>query len=144
MQNFARAGFDFEKLSDCAISAGFKKSPQLRRQALKALRPFSGNQYLRAALLDQGIDFSRIASKINELIDAVNADGVPDRISQRWATEMAVKIHDALPASKMQIEKHQTNEFIMTDEVQERIKRARIIEAEVLKGDEIVLESPKP
>ena len=135
MQEFARAGFDFEQLNDCAIKAGFKKSRFLRRQALQALRPFSGNQYLRAALLSQGIDFMKIASKIAEQIDAKNPDGTPDRISERWATEMAIKAHNALPSQKIEIEKHSTNEFILTDEVQERIKRARIIEAEVVKDD---------
>ena len=136
MQEFTRAEFDFEKLGECAIRAGFKQSKYLKRQALQALRPFSGNQYLRSALLTQGIDFSRIAAKINEMMDAQGVEG-PDRISQRWATEMAIKIHDALPASKMEIEKHETREFVLTEDVQERIRRARVIEAEVIKEDEI-------
>lgn len=145
MQEFARAEFDFERLETCAIKAGFKKSKYLKRQALQALRPFSGNQYLRSALLSQGIDFTRIAAKISEMMDAEGEEG-PDRISQRWATEMAIKIHDALPASKLQIEKHQTNEFIMTEDVQERIKRARAIDAEVVKEevDEIGKLPPAP
>lgn len=134
MQEFARAGFDFEQLTDIAKKVGFK-GPAIRRQALRALKPFSGNQYLRAALLAQGIDFTKIASKIAEQIDAVNPDGTPDRVSERWATEMAIKAHQAMPATKIEIDKHQTNEFILTDEVQERINRARVIEAEVIKED---------
>lgn len=140
MQEFARSGFDFEKLTDCALKAGFKKSRYLKKQALQALRPFSGNQYLRSALIDQGIDFSRIAAKINEMMDAEGENG-PDRISQRWATEMAIKVHDALPASKLQVEKHEVSEFVVTDELQDRIRKARVIEAEVVK--EKALEAAK-
>lgn len=138
MQEFARAEFNFEKINECALRAGFKKSRYLKRQALQALRPFSGNQYLRSALMSQGIDFTKIAEKIAEQIDAKMPDGTPDRISERWATEMAIKAHDALPTQKIQIDKHQTNEFILTDDVQERIRRARVIEAEVLREDAIV------
>lgn len=134
MQEFARADFNFERLNECALAAGYKQSKYLKRQALQGLRPFSGNQYLRSALLKRGIDFTKIAEKIAEMMDAQGEEG-PDRISQRWATEMAIKIHDALPATKLDVKKHQTNEFVITDEIEERIKKARTIEAEILKDD---------
>ncbi|MCK7475641.1 MAG: hypothetical protein MZV49_24165 [Rhodopseudomonas palustris] len=79
MQEFARSGFDFEKLTDIAKQVGFK-GVGVRRQALRALRPFSGNQYLRAALMAQGIDFSKIAEQDRRAASTrKNPDGTPDR-----------------------------------------------------------------
>ena len=129
----AKKDFDFGALEACALEAGFAPGEDLRARALSSLRRFSSNEHLQAALHKQGIDYDKIAQKLSDLMEATEPKyGKPDNPSQLKAIELAIKVHDAMPSSKIQIDRHDKHEFVVTDEIRERIRKARQIEAEVI------------
>lgn len=129
----AKRDFNFDMLEECALEAGFAPGDELRQRALASLRRFSSNEHLQAALHKQGIDYDKIAQKLAELMEAREPKyNKPDNPSQLKAVELAMKVHDALPSTKLKIDRHDTHEYVITEDVQERIRRARQIEAEVI------------
>lgn len=129
----AKRDFDFGSLEACALEAGFFPGHDLRERALSSLRRFSSNEHLQAALHKQGIDYENIALKLAELMESKEPKyDKPDNPSRLKAVELAIKVHDAMPSSKIQIDRRDRHEFVVTDEIHDRILRARRIEAEVI------------
>ncbi len=131
---FAKREFNFDFIEECALLAGYAPGEDLRYRAIKGLHQFSSNELMKAALHKQGIDFEHIAKKLAELMEAKHPkyDTMPDGPTQLRAVELAIRVHDAMPSTKLKIDRHDTHEIVVSDDIQDRIRRARTIEAEVI------------
>lgn len=138
IQLFSETGFDLKKREDCAVKAGYSPGMGGIIQSSKIIRKISANEALKKSLEKQGITFDRLAEKLSELLEAENPfkEGKPDNFIRHKAWESAIRVMDANPPQKLKIDKHETHEFIITDEILADEKKAEeiggYVDAEVI------------
>jgi len=128
------AGFDPALKVECARTAGFSPS-SAKTSTGKIVNSIIQNSKMRRELKRAGVDMRRLALKISELMDAPHplvkpykdAEGnlhfMPDNLAQLKATEMAAKIHDVFAPLRIQEDKTETKQIVLTAEVVHRLER---------------------
>jgi len=130
------SGFDPLEKNACALTAGFKEKG-LVRGSNKALNTLVRNKKMQKKLDKKGVTMDRIATKINELMDAPHPlakrefntftkefePAPPDNFIQFKATELAMKIHDVMPPTRIAEDKTETKQIIFSAEVVLRLER---------------------
>lgn len=143
------SGTDFDPLAKakCAEAAGF--SPKCSRlQAGKVISRLMQNQKMQKELNKAGIDMKRLAKKIDEQLEAVHPMaktthfdkekqewiGPPDNFARGKAIELGIKLFDAIPPIRIEEDKTETKQIVLSGEVVHRLEtfeeqRRRISEA---------------
>ena len=105
MNNFVKTGYDLSRLKECALKAGVAEN-SVGRVSANAIKKLGNNPLMQKALKKAGVDFERLASKINDLLEAEHPayEGKPDNQVQQKALDTALKIFDAMPNPKLEIE----------------------------------------
>ena len=141
------AGFDPAMKADCALTAGFSASAS-KRSTGKIINSLIQNQKMRKELKKAGVDLKRVAGKIAELMDAphplvaprLNKETgklvyAPDNFIQLKATDLAAKIHDVFAPLRIQEDKTETKQIVMSIEVVQRLERYNSQRALMAKGE---------
>ena len=128
ISEMAREGFDSSKMK----SASKEAWPEVKNlsQAKQTLRKLGNNLKMQEALKKKGIDIDFLAEKVAEMLSAMHPqfEGQPDNFIRQKTLDMALRIVDAFPSTKVDIEKHQVTEIIIHADVVERIEKAKQIE----------------
>ena len=133
---WAGSGYDPLEKHSCAIAAGFKEKGVIRGSN-KVLNTLVRNKKMQKKLDKKGVTMERLASKIDQLLDAPHPlakrefnpftkefmPAPPDNFIQFKATELALKIHDAMPPSRIAEDKTETKQIIFSAEVVQRMER---------------------
>lgn len=135
IQTWADTGFDPDKKNDCAQLAGFSPRAATRTTG-RIISSLIQNQKMQKALKKKGVNMERLAQKISELLEAKNylikpridpfsqqLVYAPDNFTQLKATELATRLHDAFAPTRVDIDKRETKQVVMTAEVIHRLER---------------------
>lgn len=116
--------FDPSAKNDCAIRAGWspKGAPSSANRVITALVK---NQKMVKALKKKGIDYDYIAERLVEQMTAMHpfAPKQPDNMARGKAIDMALKIHDAYPPARVEVDKTERKEIIVGGEAIIRLER---------------------
>ncbi|HET6453487.1 MAG TPA: hypothetical protein VFI02_03705 [Armatimonadota bacterium] len=140
VKRFQETGYDLSTLRDCALQAGYPPA-NITPAIQKALKKIANNPKLQQALKKQGVTMSRVAKKLDELLEAKHPQYPEqnDNLAQGKALELAVKIMDAMPSQKIELDKTETHVIQIAPETIAAIQRAKgipviDIEPESVKG----------
>lgn len=118
------AGFDPSKKNECAATAGWTPDMKVaRRNPIQ--RKLAQNERMRKILKKKNLTMEKAADKLAELIEAKHpfAPSQPDNLARHKAVDTLLKLHDAYPATKIDIDKHERKEIVVTGEVIQRLER---------------------
>jgi hypothetical protein len=126
---FIASGFDFSRIEEFAIELGYS-AKTAKFAGLRAIKFLGANPLMQIALEKKGIDFERLAKKVDELLEVRSPknENVPDGFVQAKVVEMAFRLLGANPPSQIKIDKHETREYIYPDSLEKRIKKAKKVE----------------
>lgn len=131
------SGFDLSKLAQFGREAGY--SPQTAHmQAGRALQKLANHPKMVEALKKQKITLNRLAKKANVLLDAKHPKFTDkaDNIVQHKTMETCIRLLDANPPKRFEGEFHSTHtEVVITHDTAMRHEKAKVIDAEIVKGD---------
>jgi hypothetical protein len=131
------SGFDLSKLAQFGREAGYPIQTA-HLHAAKAVQKLANHPKMIEALKKKKITINRLAGKLDELLDATHPKFTdrPDNIVQHKATETCIRILDANPPKRFEGEFHSTHtEVIITHDTAMRHEKAKVINAEIVKGD---------
>lgn len=129
-------GNDPLKKNSCALAAGFGDK-RIARRSNKVLNTLVRNKKMQRKLDKKGVTMDRLAEKINDLLDAPHPlakrefnpftkefmPAPPDNFIQFKAAELGIKIHDAMPPTRIAEDKTETKQIIFSAEVVQRLER---------------------
>lgn len=138
VKRFTDTGYDISKLRDCALESGYG-ARDVNSGIQRALRKIANNPRLQQALRKQGVTMSRLAKKLDSLLDAKSAQfpGRDDNLAQGKALELAVKIMDALPSQKIELDKTETHVIQLAPETIAAIQRVKGIQVIDIEPDSV-------
>jgi len=130
------SGFDPLEKNSCALAAGFGDK-RIARRSNKLLNTLVRNKKMQRKLDKKGVTMDRLATKLNELLDAPHPlakrefnpftkefmPAPPDNFIQFKAAELGIKIHDAMPPARIAEDKTETKQIIFSAEVVQRLER---------------------
>jgi len=125
VQLWADANFDPQAKADCARTAGFSPTT-VNRQTGKIINSLIQNKKMQKELRRAGVDMKRLAEKIGQLLDAKHplAKGdKPDNFVQLKAAELGIRLHDAFAPTRLDIDKRETKQIVLSAEVIHRLER---------------------
>ena len=133
---WSNSGFDPLAKNGCAIEAGYSPG-SASASSNRVFKKLVSNEKMRRALKKKGITFDRLADKLVELMEAKHpfAPLQPDNLAQHKAVDTALKLHDAFPATKIDIDKHERKEIIISGEVVQRLERYNLQREILEKGE---------
>lgn len=136
MEEFAKMGFDWNKRKLAVLRAGYEPVNALLT-ANQVIRKVTNNDRMIAAMTRKGINFSKLAEKLQALLNAeqvvkVQHDGTliksPDNFVQHKAFETAARLYDTFPSQKIDIDQHSVTEIVLSPEIIGRIQKAKEME----------------
>lgn len=130
------SGFDSLAKNKCAIAAGFDKKGA-GRGSNKFLNTLVRNKKMRQKLDKHGVTMDRLASKVDQLLDAPHPlakrdfnpftkefmPAPPDNFIQFKAAELGLKLHDVFAPTRISEDKTETKQIIFSAEVVQRLER---------------------
>lgn len=125
IENFKKTGYDLTKIEQCALDAGYPKE-NAKVNAVKAIRRIANNPLMQKALKKQGVTMKRLAKKLDELLDCKHPQfpDQNDNVIQMRAVELGVRLHDALPNPKLEIDTNETIHIHITGDLLGAIEKA--------------------
>ncbi len=110
---------------DCAVEAGFKPGLPAVANAGRIIKRLSRNPELQDALQRQKVDMDKVATKIKDLMDCKHpfAPNQPDTTIQLKATETAIRVLDANPPQKFEVDHNEHREIVISMDVVHRLEQ---------------------
>jgi hypothetical protein len=124
IEKFAEANFDISKRQSCAVAAGLGTGDLARMNGGRVTKALLQNKKLRAALKRKGVDMDMIADKLVELLNCNSPlnDKMPDNYIRHRALETAIRVFDANPPQKIEVDKSTTQHIVITNEAATRLE----------------------
>lgn len=138
IKRISDSGFDLSKVRQAALDAGVSAG-EANATATRALKKISNNPLFQKALKKQGVTMDEMARKLKELMDAKHPQypDQNDNLAQLKALDMAMKATDIYPSTKIELDKTETIQIILSAEVIHAVERAKgikVIDVEPAKG----------
>ena len=133
IEKFAEANFDPSKKLICAEDAGLGTGEKALMNSGRVLKSLAKNEKFQEALQRVSVDYDKLASKLSELLDAKSPmfDGKPDNFIQHKTLETAIRVMDLNPAQKLNIDKTEHHDIIISMEAVDRLnKYSKMIQEE--------------
>jgi hypothetical protein len=127
IEKWRDADFDISKRQGCAEAAGLGTGEIARLNGGRVTKAMLNNRKLRAALKRVDVNWDSIAGKLKELLDAksVYNENMPDNFIQHKTVETLIRVMDANPPQKIEVDKNTTTQIIITDEAAKRLEEYR-------------------
>lgn len=125
IEKWSDANFDQTKKTACAVSAGLGAGDMARLNGGRVSKALVQNKKLRSALKRKGVDMDKIADKIVQLLDAKSQynEHLPDNFIQHKTLETAIRVLDANPPQKIEVDKTTTTHVVITQDAIQRIEK---------------------
>jgi hypothetical protein len=122
---FAGSGFDLSKREELAAQAGYKPGYAAKMNSGRIIKALVNNQKMQKALKKRGIDFDKLAEKIEELLECKHPafPDNPDNAIRHKALETALRIKDAFPPQRVDVDKTERKEIVISGEVIQRLEK---------------------
>ncbi len=117
--------FDIAKRQECAVAAGLGTGDLARMNGGRVTKALLQNKKLRAALKRVDVDMDSVAGKIKELLDAKSPlnPTMPDNFIQHKTVETLIRVMDANPPQKIEVDKSTTQHIVITNEAIDRLEK---------------------
>ena len=121
---YAETGFDIKKRQECAVAAGLGTGDLARMNGGRVTKALLQNKKLRRALKRVDVDMDSVAGKIKELLDAKSPlnPTMPDNFIQHKTVETLIRVMDANPPQKIEVDKSTTQHIVITNEAATRLE----------------------
>ncbi len=119
--------FDIAKRAECAAAAGLGTGDLARMNGGRVTKALLQNKKLRAALKRVDVDMDSVAGKLKELLDAkspLNPDA-NDNFIQHKTVETLIRVFDANPPQKIEVDKSTTQHIVISHEAVDRLEKYR-------------------
>lgn len=125
VQLFAASGFDLKRREELAIEAGFQPGYGAKMNSGRIVKALVNNKKMQKALKKEGIDFPTLAKKMAELLECEHPafPGRSDNAIQHKTLETALRIKDAFPPTRVDVDKTDRKEIIISGEVVQRLEK---------------------
>lgn len=125
LQKFAEANFDPSAKLACAEEAGLGTGEKALMNSGRIIKGLKKNEEFQAALQRVNVDYDKLANKIKDLLDAESPmfEGKPDNFIQHKTLETAIRVMDLNPAQKLNIDKTEHHDIVISTEAVERLNR---------------------
>jgi hypothetical protein len=122
---YAETGFDIKKRQECAVAAGLGTGDLARMNGGRVTKALLQNKKLRAALKRVDVDMDSVAGKIKELLDAKSPlnPTMPDNFIQHKTVETLIRVMDANPPQKIEVDKTTTTQVIINNDTMARLEK---------------------
>jgi hypothetical protein len=133
IEKFVEANLDPSKKLICAEDAGLGTGEKALMNSGRVLKSLAKNEKFQEALQRVSVDYDKLASKLSELLDAKSPmfDGKPDNFIQHKTLETAIRVMDLNPAQKLNIDKTEHHDIIISMEAVDRLnKYSKMIQEE--------------
>ena len=127
IKSWTDTGFDIAKRAECAEAAGLGTGDMAKMNGGRVTKAMLNNRKLRAALKRVDVDWDAIAGKLKDLLNAksVYNDQMPDNFIQHKTVETLIRVMDANPPQKIEVDKNTTTQIVITDEAAKRLEEYR-------------------
>jgi hypothetical protein len=125
IEKWKDADFDIKKRQECAVAAGLGTGDLARMNGGRVTKSLLQNKKLRSALKRVNVDMDSVAGKIKELLDAkspLNPD-MPDNFIQHKTVETLIRVMDANPPQKIEVDKSTTHQVIISNDTVSRLEK---------------------
>jgi hypothetical protein len=140
IKRIADSGYDLTRAKQAALDAGVPENA-VAGATTRALKKLSNNPLFQKALRRQGVTMDTMAKKLKDLMDAEHPQfpGRPDNLAQIKALDMAMKAKDIYPSTKIELDRTDTVNIVISAEVIHAVEKAKgvkiiDVEAEPVKG----------
>jgi chaperonin cofactor prefoldin len=121
---WTETGFDLAKRQGCAVAAGLGTGDLARMNGGRVTKALLQNKKLRAALKRVDVNMDTVAEKLKELLTAksplnLNAN---DNYIQHKTVETLIRVFDANPPQKIEVDKSTTQHIVITNEAATRLE----------------------
>jgi hypothetical protein len=125
IEKFAEANFDPSKKLICAEDSGLGTGEKALMNSGRVLKSLAKNEKFQEALQRVNVDYDKLANKIKDLLDAESPmfEGKPDNFIQHKTLETAIRVMDLNPAQKLNIDKTEHHDIVISMEAVERLNR---------------------
>lgn len=122
---YADTGFDISKRAACAEAAGLGHGDIARMNGGRVTKALLQNKKLRAALKRVDVDMDTIAGKLKELLEAKSPlnPTMGDNFIQHKTAETLIRVFDANPPQKIEVDKSEVHQVIITNEAVDRMAK---------------------
>ena len=122
---YAETGFDIKKRQSCAVAAGLGTGDLARMNGGRVTKALLQNKKLRAALKRVDVDMDSVAGKIKELLDAKSPlnPSMPDNFIQHKTVETLIRVMDANPPQKIEVDKSEIHQVIISNDTVSRLEK---------------------
>jgi hypothetical protein len=126
IKRIADSGYDLAYAKRAAIEAGVAPG-QAVGATNRALRKIANNPLFQKALKRQGVTMETMAKKLLDLMNAKHPQFPEhdDNMAQIKALDMAMKAHEVYPSLKVDIEKNETHQIIISAEIIHAVEKAK-------------------
>lgn len=117
--------FNIAKRQECAVAAGLGTGDLARMNGGRVTKALLQNKKLRSALKRKGVDMDSVADKIKELLDAKSPlnPTMPDNYIQHKTVETLIRVMDANPPQKIEVDKTSTTQVIISNDTVARLEK---------------------
>jgi len=117
--------FDIAKRQECAVAAGLGTGDMARMNGGRVTKSLLQNKKLRSALKRIDVDMDSVAGKIKELLDAKSPlnPNMPDNFIQHKTVETLIRVMDANPPQKIEVDKSTTHQVIISNDTVSRLEK---------------------
>jgi hypothetical protein len=128
IEKWADKNFDIAARAECAEAAGLGTGDMARMNGGRVSKALLQNLKLREALKRRrNIDMDTIADKLADLLDCKSPlnPNASDNYIQHKALETLIRVMDANPPQKIEVDKNTTTQVVITHEAVERMEKYR-------------------
>lgn len=118
-------GFDIAKRAECATAAGLGTGDLARMNGGRVTKALLQNKKLRAALKRVDVNMDTVADKLKELLTAKSPlnPAANDNFIQHKTVETLIRVFDANPPQKIEVDKSTTQHIVITNDAIDRLEK---------------------
>lgn len=117
--------FDISKRQECAVAAGLGTGDIARMNGGRVTKALLQNKKLKAALKRVDINMDTVAGKLKELLECNSplSDNKPDNFIRHKTVETLIRVFDANPPQKIEVDKTSTTQVIISNDTMSRLEK---------------------
>lgn len=117
--------FDISKRQECAVAAGLGTGDIARMNGGRVTKALLQNKKLKAALKRVDINMDTVAGKLKELLECNSplSDNKPDNFIRHKTVETLIRVFDANPPQKIEVDKTSTTQVIISNDTVSRLEK---------------------
>jgi len=125
IEKWQEQNFDVTKRAACAEAAGLGTGDLARMNGGRVTKALLQNKKLKAALKRVDVNMDTVAGKLKELLECNSplSEGKPDNYIRHKTVETLIRVFDANPPQKIEVDKTSTTQVIISNDTVARLEK---------------------